>query len=122
MQNEPNFPDDQMNVSIVITKEYENNSNWTLGENEPKTNPIKANLLNAQMNVTSIITEGYENKAPIWAPKKQSQFSKRQKTMQTLLLQRIMKKTRFRVPTKQTQTKPIPKRTKNSWSETKLPL
>ncbi len=43
MQNEPNFPDDLMNVNKVLTKDYEKNSNWTLGENEPKTNPIKAN-------------------------------------------------------------------------------
>ncbi|MBW8039774.1 MAG: hypothetical protein FVQ85_07220 [Planctomycetes bacterium] len=33
-----------MNVTVIYTKEYENNSNWTLGENEPKTNPIKANF------------------------------------------------------------------------------
>ncbi|MBW8039198.1 MAG: PQQ-binding-like beta-propeller repeat protein [Planctomycetes bacterium] len=44
MQNEPNLPDDQMNVSTVIAREYENKSDWTLGENEPKTNPIKANF------------------------------------------------------------------------------
>ncbi len=31
-----------MNVNKVLTKDYENISNWTLGENEPKTNPIKA--------------------------------------------------------------------------------
>ncbi len=43
MQNEPNFLDALMNVSPVITTEYINNPNWTLGENEPKTNPIKAN-------------------------------------------------------------------------------
>jgi hypothetical protein len=36
---------------------------------------------------------GYENKTPIRAPKKQSQTSKRQKTMQPPLPQRIMKKT-----------------------------
>ncbi len=43
MQNEPNFRKSQMNVNKVLTKDYEKNSNWTLGENEPKTNPIKAN-------------------------------------------------------------------------------
>ncbi len=50
-----------MNVSSVKTKEYENISNWTLGENKPKTNPIKANLLNAQMNVNKVLTKDYEN-------------------------------------------------------------
>ncbi len=44
MQNEPNFGKAQMNVNKVLTKDYENKPNWTLGENEPKTNPIKANL------------------------------------------------------------------------------
>jgi hypothetical protein len=44
MQNEPNFGKAQMNVNVFPTKDYENKSNWTLGENEPKTNPIKANF------------------------------------------------------------------------------
>jgi hypothetical protein len=44
MQNEPNLPKAQMNVNKVLTKDYENKPNWTLGENEPKTNPIKANF------------------------------------------------------------------------------
>jgi hypothetical protein len=43
MQNEPNLQNDKMNVNSFITKDYENKHNWTLGENEPKTNPIKAN-------------------------------------------------------------------------------
>ena len=33
----------QMNVTVFYTKEYENKSNWTLGENEPNTNPNKPN-------------------------------------------------------------------------------
>ncbi len=44
MQNEPNLPKAQMNVTKVLIKDYENKTNWTLGENEPKTNPIKANF------------------------------------------------------------------------------
>ncbi len=44
MQNEPNFGKAQMNVNNVLTADYENKPNWTLGQNEPKTNPIKANL------------------------------------------------------------------------------
>ncbi len=43
MQNKANFRKSQMNVNKVLKRDYENNSNWTLGENEPKTNPIKAN-------------------------------------------------------------------------------
>ncbi len=30
-----------MNVTSLITVDYENKSDWTLGENKPKTNPIQ---------------------------------------------------------------------------------
>ncbi len=80
-----------MNVSILSQKDYENKSNWTLGENKPnqsqfpksqneckltynkelqkkrrfrspkKQTQFKANLLDAQMNATSFITKEYEN-------------------------------------------------------------
>jgi len=46
MQNEPNFQKSQMNVNLYNTTDYENKSNWTLGENEPNQSqlkPIKAN-------------------------------------------------------------------------------
>ena len=43
MQNKPNLPDAQMKVSSVLTKDYENKSNWKLGENKPNSKPIKAN-------------------------------------------------------------------------------
>ena len=33
-----------MNVIKVTTKDYENISNWILGENEPNSNPNKANF------------------------------------------------------------------------------
>jgi hypothetical protein len=33
-----------MNVNKVLTKDYENKSYWAICENEPKTNPIKANF------------------------------------------------------------------------------
>jgi len=91
MQNKPNFRKAQMNVNPYNTTDYENKSNWTLGENKPNSNPIKANLLNAQMNVNKVLTKDYENISPLRAPKKQTQFSKRQKPMQTSLPQRIMK-------------------------------
>jgi hypothetical protein len=49
-QNKPNTKpikanllDAQMNVKSFHTVEYENKSNWTLGENKPNSNPIKAN-------------------------------------------------------------------------------
>jgi len=42
MQNKPNFQDTQMNVNIFSQMAYENKSNWTLGQNKPNSNPIKA--------------------------------------------------------------------------------
>jgi len=59
MQNKPNLLDAQMNVSSILTTDYENKSNWTLGENKPNSNPIKANFQKAQMNANSLITTDY---------------------------------------------------------------
>ena len=42
MQNKPNFPDDQMNVNKVLTKDYENISNCSLAENKANTKPIQS--------------------------------------------------------------------------------
>ena len=50
-----------MNVSSILTTDYENKSNWTLGENKPKTNPIKANFRKAKMNVKLYVIKDYEN-------------------------------------------------------------
>jgi hypothetical protein len=35
-QNEPKFKKAKMNVTSILTKEYENKSNWAICENEPK--------------------------------------------------------------------------------------
>ncbi len=59
MQNKPNFRKSQMNVSIFSTKDYENISNWTLGQSKPNSNPIKPNFKKAKMNVNSSITKDY---------------------------------------------------------------
>jgi len=106
MQNEPNFRKSQMNVCPVNTMDYDKKTLGERGKNEPKTNPIKANFRKAKMNVNKVLAENYENISPIIAPKKQSQFSKRQKPMQTFLPKRIMKNTRFRVLPKRTQNEP----------------
>jgi hypothetical protein len=39
--------------------DYENKSDWTLGENKPNSNPNKPNLLKAKMNVNSFIKKDY---------------------------------------------------------------
>ncbi len=48
MQNKPNFPKSQMNVNPYNTTDYENNSNWTLSENKPNSNPISKQLVAAR--------------------------------------------------------------------------
>ncbi len=83
LQNEPKFRKSQMNVTSLITADYEIETLSGRGKNEPKTNPNEPKFKKAKKNVTTIITKGYENKPPIRASKKQSQMSKRQKPMHT---------------------------------------
>ena len=59
MQSKPNLLDGQMNVSSILTKDYENISNWTFGQSKPNSNPIKPNSRKAKMNVNSLITKCY---------------------------------------------------------------
>ncbi len=106
MQNEPKFRKSQMNVNKVLTKDYEKRTLGQHGKNEPKTNPNEPKFKKAKMNVTTYITKDYENKPPIWAPKKQSQTSKRQKPMQTSLPKGIMKKSALSVPDKTNPNEP----------------
>ena len=51
-----------MNVNTYTRKYYENKRDWTLGENKPKTNPIKPNLRKAKMNVNLTLTKDYRKK------------------------------------------------------------
>ena len=53
-----------MNVTSLITVDYENNSNWTLGENKPNSNPILSAVGGLQMNVNLYVIEDYENEPP----------------------------------------------------------
>ncbi len=59
MQNKPNSRKSQMNVNIYNITDYENISDWTLGQNKPNSNPIKPNSRKAKMNVNSSITKDY---------------------------------------------------------------
>ncbi len=70
------FPKSQMNVSIFSQKDYENKSNWTIGESKPNSNPIKANLQKAKMNISYVKTTNYEQKTMNYANNKQTQFPK----------------------------------------------
>ncbi|MHC4633496.1 MAG: hypothetical protein ACYS9C_19795 [Planctomycetota bacterium] len=39
LQNEPKFQKVKLNVNNVLTKDYEQLDTWSIGKNEPKTNP-----------------------------------------------------------------------------------
>ena len=56
------FPKSQMNVNPYNTTDYENKSNWTLGENKPKTNPNKPNLPESKIDAKCVFTKDYEEK------------------------------------------------------------
>jgi len=62
MQNKANFQKSQMNVSIFSIMDYENKSNWTLGENKPNSNPNKANLPEGKIDAKCVFTKDYEEK------------------------------------------------------------
>jgi hypothetical protein len=42
------FPKSEMNVNPYNTSDYENKSNWTLGQNKPNSNPISKQLVGAR--------------------------------------------------------------------------
>jgi len=44
MQNKANFQKSQMKVNLYNIMDYENKSNWTLGENKPKQSQSKPKL------------------------------------------------------------------------------
>jgi len=62
MQNKPNFQKSQMNANLYNTTDYENKSNWTLGENKPNSKPIKPNLPEGKIDAKCVFTKDYEEK------------------------------------------------------------
>jgi len=62
MQNKANLLNAQMNVSSVITMDYENIANWKLGENKPNSKPIKANPRKGIIDAKCVFTKDYEEK------------------------------------------------------------
>ncbi len=61
MQNKPNFQKAQMNVSNIITRNYQIFLLLAGQKNKPNSNPIKPNFQKAKMNVNSLITKDYRN-------------------------------------------------------------
>jgi hypothetical protein len=81
MQNKPNLPDAQMNVTTLVTIDYENISDWKLGENKPNTKPIKANTNpipeRPKMNENLFATKVYENITTFRLEKNKPNLSRR---------------------------------------------
>jgi len=59
MQNKANLPDAQMNVTNLLTTNYEQLTMNYVQKNKPNTNPIKPNFRKAQMNVNLTLTKDY---------------------------------------------------------------
>ena len=62
MQNKANFQKSQVNVTPLVIMDYEEKSDWTLGENEPNSKPIKANLPEGKIDAKCVFTKDYEEK------------------------------------------------------------
>jgi len=65
MQNKANFQKSQMNVTSLITVDYENKSNWTLGENKPNSNPIRTQSKPIKPKTKPKRTQNKPNSNPI---------------------------------------------------------
>ncbi len=78
MQNKPNLPEVQMNITSLLTRKYENKSNWTLGENKPNSNPIKANFFKSPNECKLTYNKGLQKKRRFRSPEKQTQFKPKQ--------------------------------------------
>ena len=72
-QNKPNFQKSQMNANSLATMNYENISNWTLGENKPNQTQFKPNLQNAQNERKHLSNKGLQKKRRFLSPTKQTQ-------------------------------------------------
>ena len=103
----PNFQKAKMNVNSIITKDYRKKDDFPVQKNKPNSNPIS---VKPKMTANAFSQKDYENETA-FRPQKNKPNSnpipERVKLMQSLYLQRIMKKMRIRDMKKQTQTNPI---------------
>ena len=61
MQNKANLLDAQMNISSVLTKDYENKRLRRCGQNKPNQSQNKPNFRNVQMAVSLVKTSNYNS-------------------------------------------------------------
>ncbi len=56
------FPKKSNDVSFFYTMDYENKSNWTIGESKPNSNPIKPNCRKGKIDAKCVFTKDHEEK------------------------------------------------------------
>ncbi len=99
-----------MNVSIFLQKDYENKSDWTLGENKPNSNPIKPNCRKGKIDAKCVFTKDYERNDIFAVPKNKANsnpISERPKMSANLYVIEDYENEPPSGPKKQTQTNPI---------------
>ena len=111
MQNKPNFRKSQMNVTIFSTKDYENISDWTLGQNKPNSNPIKPNYQKAKMSVNLYFIEDYRKKDDFVVRKNKPNLVRRRRIANSVVIEDYENEP-LSGSKKQTQTKPISSKAK----------
>ncbi len=107
MQNKPNFRKSQMNVSILLQMDYENKSNWTIGQNKPNSNPNKPNLRKAKMNVNLYVIEDYRKKDDFVVRINKPNFRNGQNERKLNFNKGLQKKRCFRTPKNKPNSNPI---------------
>jgi len=112
MQNKPNFPKSQMNVNPYNTTDYENKSNWTLGQNKPNSNPNKPNCRKAQMNVNSVITKDYKKNDDFVVRINKPNFRNGQNERNLTYNKGLQKKRLFSTPKNKPNSNPISSKAK----------
>ncbi len=107
MQNKANLLNAQMNVNLYVTKDYENKSNWTLGENKPNQTQFPKSTNECKLTYN----KGLQKKRRFRSPKKQSQnkpnFRKAKMNLNFYLTKDYENEPRLPAPGKQTQSNPI---------------
>ncbi len=111
MQNKPNFQDDQMNVSNIITRNYKIFIPLARYKNKPNSNPIKPNPRKAKMNVNLTITKDYRKKddfvVRINKPNSKPISSKVKMNVNLYVIEDYENETAFRLKKNKPKTKPI---------------
>ncbi len=102
----------QMNVSIFLQMDYENISNWTIGQNKPNSNPIKPNLRKAKMNVNLYVIEDYRKKDDFTVRINKPNFQNAKNERKLNFNKGLQKKRCFRSPKNKPNSNPISSKAK----------